>query len=460
MDYEKYRKSSLITAVFTAFMTTFVASALNLSIPNIESDFSTNAVTVGWIVTIYTVSAAIFSVPFGKLADVIGKRKVLIGGVFVFMLTSVICAFSTSIQAMIIIRFFQGIGAACIFATNNAILISVYPGNRRGAVIGMSVSATYIGLSAGPVIGGFLNSSLGWRAIFWVACILSLISLYFTVTGTPADEGLKERQKTDMVGNILYVLMVSAFLFGFSNIGTGFSGKLLTLLGAVLLIVFGRYELKAVNPVVKISMFTGDAVFTLSNIAALLNYAATFAVTYLVSIYLQLIVGFPSQKAGLVLIIMPLIQALITPKTGKLSDTVPPYKLASAGMACCALGLGLFASLGKETGVVFVVVALMVMGTGFGLFSSPNTNAIMSRADKSDYAVANSIVSTMRTIGQSFSMALVNIIVSFKLGDSALSQVSGDNLISTIRTCFIVFLFLCIVGTLISLKRGEKRHRV
>lgn len=460
MDYEKYRKSSLITAVFTAFMTTFVASALNLSIPNIESDFSTNAVTVGWIVTIYTVSAAIFSVPFGKLADVIGKRKVLIGGVFVFMLTSVICAFSTSIQAMIIIRFFQGIGAACIFATNNAILISVYPGNRRGAVIGMSVSATYIGLSAGPVIGGFLNSSLGWRAIFWVACILSLISLYFTVTGTPADEGLKERQKTDMVGNILYVLMVSAFLFGFSNIGTCFSGKLLTLLGVVLLIVFGRYELKAVNPVVKISMFTGDAVFTLSNIAALLNYAATFAVTYLVSIYLQLIVGFPSQKAGLILIIMPLIQALITPKTGKLSDTVPPYKLASAGMACCALGLGLFASLGKETGVVFVVVALMVMGTGFGLFSSPNTNAIMSRADKSDYAVANSIVSTMRTIGQSFSMALVNIIVSFKLGDSALSQASGDNLISTIRTCFIVFLFLCIVGTLISLKRGEKRHRV
>lgn len=455
-DYSKYQKGTLLMAIFTAFLTTFIGSALNLSIPGIEAEFNTNAVTVGWVVTVYTMSAAAFSVPFGKLADLIGRKKILLGGVIGFTLLSIACTFATTIYMLIGIRFLQGVSAACLFATNNAILISVYPGNRRGEMLGISVTATYIGLSIGPVVGGILNSNFGWRSIFYVSGLIAVFAIYFAVTGAPKDIKSEEKQKTDVLGNLLYVIMITVFLFGFSNIADGIMGKVLTAAGAALLVIFGVYENRIDNPVIKTSMFTKDIVFTLSNIAALLNYAATFAVTYLVSIYLQVVMDFPSQKAGLVLIAMPLMQALLSTKSGKLSDTIAPYKLASLGMAFCVVGLGAFAMLGTETSLPFVVGALLVMGIGFGLFSSPNTNSIMSRVSKTDYAVANSIVSTMRNVGQSFSMALVSIIVSVRLGDKALSETTPEVLVGTIKICFVVFLVLCVIGTVISMKRGAK----
>lgn len=456
IDNSKYQKGTLLMAIFTAFLTTFIGSALNLSIPGIEAEYNTNAVTVGWIVTIYTLSAAAFSVPFGKIADQIGRKKVLMIGVVGFTLFSIACTFATTIYVFIAIRFLQGVCASCLFATNNAILISVYPGNRRGEMLGISVTATYIGLSVGPVVGGILNSNFGWRSIFYVTGLIAIFALYFAKTGAPDDKQVSEKQKIDKIGNLLYVIMITVFLFGFSNIANGIMGKILTVLGIILLCTFGAYESRISNPVIKVSIFTKDIVFTLSNIAALLNYAATFAVTYLISIYLQVVMEFPSQKAGMVLIAMPLMQALLSTKSGKLSDTIAPYKLASIGMACCVVGLGLFATIGKSTGLGFIIISLLVMGIGFGLFSSPNTNSIMSRVSKADYAVANSIVSTMRNVGQSFSMAVVNIIVSIKLGESALSQASPDDIIGTLRICFIVFLCLCVIGTFISLKRGGK----
>ncbi|MGN0732800.1 MAG: MFS transporter [Emergencia sp.] len=454
----RIQNTTLFTAIITSFLTTFTGSALNLSVPGIEAEFASNAVTVGWIITIYTMSAAVFSVPFGKMADVIGRRKVLLTGITVFAAASVACGMAPSIQMLIIFRFIQGVGSACLFATNISILVSVFPGYRRGEVLGISTAATYIGLSVGPVAGGFLNGTFGWRSIFAVSVMIAVAALAMALSGVPKDSKNEEKQKTDVIGNLLYVIMVGVFLFGFSNIAEGYIGKLMTVSGVVLLIIFGIYEGRVSNPVIKPSMFTQDAVFTLSSIAALLNYAATFAVTYLVSLYLQVAMDFSSRQAGLILIAMPFVQALITPKVGKLSDRVKPYKLASGGMTCCAAGLALFASIGVSGVLPFTVFSLLIMGLGFGLFSSPNTNAIMSRADKADYGVANSIVSTMRTVGQSFSMALVNIIVTLNLGEKSLAETGPDELVKTLRICFCVFLALCVIGTFISLKRGEKKE--
>lgn len=454
----RIQNTTLFTAIVTSFLTTFTGSALNLSVPGIEAEFASNAVTVGWIITIYTMSAAVFSVPFGKMADVIGRKKVLLAGIIMFAAASVACGMAPSIQMLIIFRFIQGVGSACLFATNISILVSVFPGSRRGEVLGISTAATYIGLSVGPVAGGFLNGTFGWRSIFAVSVMIAVVALVMALSGVPKDSKNEEKQKTDVIGNLLYVIMVGVFLFGFSNVAEGYIGKLMTVSGVVLLIVFGIYEGKVSNPVIKPSMFTQDAVFTLSSIAALLNYAATFAVTYLVSLYLQVAMDFSSRQAGLILIAMPFVQALITPKVGKLSDRVKPYKLASGGMACCAAGLALFASIGVSGVLPFTIFSLLIMGLGFGLFSSPNTNAIMSRADKADYGVANSIVSTMRTVGQSFSMALVNIIVTLNLGEKSLAETEPDELVKTLRICFGVFLTLCVIGTFISLKRGEEKE--
>lgn len=442
--------------VFTAFLTTFVSSGLNLSIPGIETEFGTNAVTVGWVISAYTMGTAIFSVPIGKLADAIGRKKVLVTGLVAFLALSVICTMTKSIGMLIAIRALHGVAAACLFATNNAILISVFPGSRRGQVLGVSVGATYTGLSAGPVIGGMLNSHFGWRSILIVTSIIAVIALAFAVTGTPYDKPEKNtEQKTDIAGTLVYMAMLGSFLYGFSVIVGGITGIVLIVLSVIAAILFARIEMKAASPVIKVTMFSQDAIFTLSNLAALLNYAATFAVTYLISIYLQVVMGFSSQVSGLILISMPLIQAALAPRMGKLSDRIPPYKLASAGMGCCVVGLACFATMTVNTKLPHVVIGLMIMGLGFSLFSSPNTNAIMARVSKEDYAVANSIVSTMRTVGQSFSMAMVNVVVAVRLGDMALSDAATPDLVGTMRTCFIICVVMCVIGVVISLKRSS-----
>ena len=202
-------------------------------------------------------------------------------------------------------------------------------------------------------------------------------------------------------------------------------------------------------------MFTKDRAFLFSNIAAFLNYGATFTVGYLLSIYLQVVMGFPSQIAGLILIVQPAMQALFSPSMGKLSDRVAPYKLASIGMSLCVAGLMLLSLLKLDTHLAFVIVILVLMGLGFAVFSSPNVNAIMSRVEPKDFAVANSIVATMRTLGQTSSMAVVTIVTGVMVGNTALAEVPKEDLMRTIHVIFVIFIFICIAGVFFSVSRGK-----
>lgn len=450
-------KNILIVALLTSFMTTFMGSALNLSIPNLESDFQVGASLIGWVVTTYTLTVAAFSVPFGKLADAVGRRRILLPGISIFGLCSLGCGFAGNIWLLLALRILQGIGAAMIFATNNPILISVYPPTERGRVLGMSTAAVYVGLSVGPVIGGFLNHHLDWHSIFFLTVILALVSFSLAIKSIPAEIDAKQMEskgpKADLAGNLLYIVCIVITLYGLSNLSAMKYGWAILVGGLLLGVAFVYAESKEENPVIRISMFTQDKAFTFANLAALLNYGATFAISYLLSIYLQVVMGYTSQTAGLILIAQPLMQALFSPMMGKLSDRMPPYKLATAGMCFCVAGLILFALVGEETSIVFILGALILSGFGFALFSSPNTNAIMSCVQPKDYSVANSILSTMRTVGQSSSMAVVTIVVGLTLGNQSLNSVSPADLVSTMHIIFGIFVVLCAVGVGLSMQR-------
>ena len=452
-------KKILYVALLTSFMTTFMGSALNLSIPNMEADFQVGAALIGWVITAYTLAVAAFSVPFGKLADVVGRRKILINGLTIFWCFTICCYYAGNIWLLLIYRILQGIGAAMIFATNNPILISIYPPTERGRVLGMSTAAVYVGLSVGPVIGGFLNHHFDWHAVFMLTTILAMVSLYLAYKNIPialdAEQTASKGPKPDIAGNMLYIACIAMTLYGLSNLSTLSYGWAILLVGLLLGAAFVWAENKAENPVIRISMFTKDKAFAFSNIAALLNYGATFAISYLMSIYLQVIMGYTSQAAGLILIAQPLMQALFSPMMGKLSDRIPPYKLATAGMCFCVAGLALFAMVGLETSIIFIVGALMLSGFGFALFSSPNTNAVMSCVQPKDYSVANSILSTMRTVGQSSSMAVVTIVVGMTMGSQALTAAEPDTLVHTMHIIFSIFIALCLVGVVLSMQRRK-----
>lgn len=452
----KNQKAVLSVTAITAFLTTFSSSSMELSIPHMEAEFGVNAAMIGWVLTAYILTTAALSVPFGKVADARGRRKILLTGILGFSVGALICAAAFSFPMLIIGRVLQGVFAAMIFATNNAILISVFPGSMRGQVLGISISFTYIGMSCGPVIGGFLNHYIGWRSIFIISAILALVAGTRGIKYTPKDAGQSNAGRADIMGNILFILAIITTLYGLTNLSVMTAGKFILIAGLILGILFVFTELKAENPVVKISMFTGSRSFTFSNLAALLNYGATYAISYLMSIYLQVVKGFDSQIAGLIMVSMPLMQAIFTPKMGKLSDRIEPYKLASTGMGICVVSLFGLSRITGTTPVPVVMLLLATAGFSFALFSSPNTNAIMAEVSKEDYASANSILATMRTMGQSTSMAIVTIIVGLILGKGSLETAAPADLLRTLHGAFMTFVVLCAVGVFLSLQRRKK----
>ena len=452
----KEQKITLLVAVTTAFLTTFMSSSLNLSIPNIGKEFSTGAAAVGWVVTTYMFAVSAINVPIGKVADARGRKKILKVGITLFTLASIAGAFSVSIWMLLGCRLIQGIAGAMLFATNNAILLDAFPKEKHGMALGKSVAATYTGLSLGPVIGGVLNHYLGWRSVFIASAVVGITALSVAVKGLSKEENITPSEHRDTTGSILYMAMMMAVIFGLTDLTVSKYAWMILAAGLLIGCLFVIAEKRAVDPIIRISMFTEDPVFTMSNIAAMLNYGATFAIGYILSLYLQQISGFSSQTAGLILVAQPVVMALLSPKMGRLADRIEPWKLATGGMMVITTGTLVLTQLSETTSFVFIIIILAFLGVGFAMFTSPNTKAIMSRVDPKDYGVANSITATMRNLGQSTSMAIVTIAMGIFLGGSTLQNADKATLLHSMKVSFIVFVVLSIIATLMSMKRGSE----
>lgn len=451
---KKMAMSVVIVAAIASFVTAFSGSALNLSIPSIGSEFDVSASSIGWMVTIYALSVAAFSVPWGRIADITSRRNVMVIGLGLFALGCLASVMATSFGMLLVMRLMQGIGASMVFSTNTAILISAFPPNKRGRAIGFNLGGVYVGLSSGPVLGGFLNHQLGWKSIFIFTVAMTVVSLILAEVFLPKDTALNKGRKLDVGGNILFIISIVVLMLGLSQ--TTVYGKwslVMIAVGVALVIAFIIYENRQKDPALKVSLFKSNIGFGLSNLSAMLNYAATSALTYLVSVYLQVIMGYSSQVSGLIMICQPIIMAVLSPQMGKLSDTFSPFTLSSIGMAISAVGILPFIFIGRDTPVWVVVVSLVVTGLGFSLFSSPNTNAIMSCVEKADFGVASSLVSTMRTLGQTIGMVIVTMVVSLYMGGSSLAAGSTDMLVKVINRSFLIFVIICAVGVFLSFQR-------
>lgn len=441
--------------IVTSLVTTFNSSALNLSIPNIEAEFGVSAQSIGWAVTIYALASVALSIPFGKIADITDSVRVLRMGIVTFGIGAMFSVISVNFAMFLVCRLMQGVGAAMIFATNNAVLLSAFAANERGKVLGLAVCATYFGLSSGPVIGGLLNSAFGWRSVMLVSTLFAAFVAFSAFTRISAPEKTAFREwapRYDLKAAVLYSVSLVSFMYGLSLLGSKPVCYPLVGVGFVLAVIFIRYQMRAEEPVLKVSLFRNKG-FAYSNLAAFMNYSATFAVSYFMSIYLQMVKGYPSGTAGLIMIATPIVQAVLSPFAGRLSDRYSPYKLSSAGMGFCALSLLLISTIGIGTDIRVIVPVLMTMGIGFALFSSPNTNVIMSGVGPEDRGVASSIVATMRNSGQTTGMAVLTVIIGVMMGNLGLNQASPELIVQTMHISFRVFCGVCVAGIFISLKR-------
>ena len=450
----KKQRAVLLTVLITAFITPFMGSSMNLCVINIESEFHTSAAIVGWVITSFTMATVALSIPMGKIADVTGRKRILLMGISGYVILFFLILFSRNIWMVLIFRALQGASASMVFATNNAVLLNAFPDNVRGRMLGISVTSTYLGLSLGPVLGGILNHAFGWRSIFVVSLVIAIIAWISCLRGVDNDKQQPaQTNHFDLGGNLLFIIAVTVSLYALTNLSIQRFSWVLLIIGLGFGVLFVRRETRAADPMIRISMFTKDAAFTLSNIAALLNYGATFAITYLVSIYLQSIKGFTSQTAGMILLFMPVLQAIFSSFMGRLSDRIAPYKLATTGMALNTVGLVFLIFVKEDTPLILICILLAYLGFGFALFSSPNTNAVLSCVSHEEYGIANAVLSTMRTMGQTISMSVVTIIVGITMGSAALNEAAPETLLRTMHIAFFVFVILSIAGTFMSLKR-------
>ena len=455
MHWTKKQISILAIVAFTSFMSTFLISSVSIALPAIEKSFGLNAVSLSWVMTSFLLATAMFLLPIGRLGDLKGIRKFFKIGVIIFTFSSLLSGFSWSGWWLIFFRFIQGIGAAFTSTTGTAILVSAFLPKHRGRVLGFSVSAVYLGLAFGPFLGGLLTQFLGWRSIFFVASVLGILTTVIAYLFLDKDipkEG--ESLKIKLKGTFFYMLGLVLLVYG-SSLIPGLYGWLLLGSGLLALILFWSIESKSLMPVLETKLFTLNRLFAYSNFAALINYSATFAIIFLLSLYLQKIKGLTPYETGVVVVAQPIMMALFSPFTGRLSDYIQPRYLSTLGMSMCTIGLISFSFLSGTTPIWLTVINLMWVGLGFAFFSSPNMNTIMSSVNQFQYGIASGTASTMRVIGQIISMTIATLFFAGIFGKQAIETVSDTLFLKAVKWCFISFSFLSVAGIYFSYYRGR-----
>jgi EmrB/QacA subfamily drug resistance transporter len=455
-EQQTLKRAALIVATLSSFITPFLGSSVNIALPSIQEQFHIDAVLLSWIAASFLLAAAVSLVPFGRLADIYGRKKVFAVGMITLTGSSLLAGLSFSAPMLIALRICQGIGSAMIYATGIAILTSVFPPWERGKVLGINVAAVYVGLSIGPFLGGLLTEYLTWRSIFFVIVPPGCGAIFLIWKKLEGEWAEARGEAFDFVGSFVYGSGITAVMYGLTLL-PGIKGIWLILAGAAGIGLFVFWENRTVSPVFEVHLFRHNRVFALSGLAALINYSATFAVTFLMSLYLQYIKGLDPQEAGLVLVAQPVVMASFSPFAGRLSDRIEPRFVASGGMALTALGLFLFVFLDQETTIAYILLCLVVLGFGFAFFSSPNTNAIMSSVEKRHYGIASGTVGTMRVLGQMFSMGIATVIFAVYIGRVQITAVHYPEFLKSVRLAFVTFSSLCLVGILASFARGRIR---
>jgi EmrB/QacA subfamily drug resistance transporter len=458
MTEKELKRSVLSVTAFASFLTPFMGSSVNLALPSIGEEFSLNAVTLNWIISSYMLTTSMLLLPAGRAGDILGRRKVFTAGMAVFTLSMILLTFTPGIRWLIGTRILQGVGGAMMFGTNMAILTSVFPPGERGRAMGINVTAVYIGLASGPFLGGLLTRYLGWRSIFAFLIPLGITSLILIRTKMKREWAEAKGERFDWAGSVIYGISMAALMYGFSKLPSA-KGWVITAIGLVLMPLFIFREKNTVHPLFDVTLISHNRIFAFSSLAALIHYAATSAIGFFLSLFLQYIRGLGPREAGFVLMSWPLTMALFSPAAGKLSDNHNPGALASTGMGITSAGLIMLCFLDEGTSVAFIVAVLVIMGAGFSLFSSPNSNAIMSSVEKRQLGNASGMLGTMRNVGQTLSMAIALMLLAIYMGQEKINPGNYPQLMNSMKVGFIVFSILCFAGIFASLARNKSLRK-
>lgn len=459
----------LLITCMGSMMAPLDSTIVSVSLPVMTSDLRMSSQSAIWIPTAYLVTLAVLLLTIGRLSDIRGRKTIFILGFGVFILGSLLCSLAQDGTYLIAFRVLQGVGAAGIAATSTAIITDTFPAKERGKALGINAMAVYIGLSLGPALGGLLTGVAGWRSIFWINIPIGIVVILLAWHYVKDTGEIRRQERLDIPGVLLFSVGLTSLLITLTlgeQYGWGSIGIIsLIVLAVATLVVFALVEhRKGQAAMLDTSLVTGNRLFAAANFSALLNYAAYFSVAFMLSYYMQEVLGYSILYTGLVLLIMPVAMAVLSPISGWTSDRIGSRLLASLGMAIIALGLMYMSFVKTSSSVAFISVGLLLIGIGMGLFSSPNTSAVMGCVERKRLGVASGTLSTMRFMGQAVSLAIMGAIIasvagpdfinSLTLGTSN-SAVTADAFVRGMSAVFLVGALIAGVGTVTSLARGK-----
>ncbi len=465
-----YKWTVLLVTTIGVFMVSLDTSIVTIALPSIASSIHMGLEAAVWIQLAYLLLLTVLLINAGRLADLKGRKRLYTLGFFIFTISSALCGTSGTDLQLIAFRAIQGVGAALIASNSSAILTDAFPGSELGKALGVYSMAIYTGLVTGPIVGGILVQGFGWRSIFFVnvpigivVILLATMTLKETVRTRRGGEGF------DFAGAVSLSVALAAILVLLTLAGIVGLATTLTLLliSGVSFISFLRIEAKVARyPVFELSLFTKNRLFAAANTTAFLAYVAFTGVTLMMSIFLQNVKGLNPSTTGLFLVSISLSMALLSPISGWLSDRFGSRSLSTAGMMCVTLGLYLFSELNTTSSTEEVILKLVLLGVGFGLFSSPNTSAVMGSVERSKLGVAAGTLGTMRFMGQAIGLALLGAVISTAIppkamlaiftGLNAQNSVTASEFTSGMRTFFLVTAGVGGISTAISMVRGGR----
>jgi EmrB/QacA subfamily drug resistance transporter len=427
IDYS--RKWLVMSAVASGvFLATIDGSIVNIALNTLVIELKQPLAIVEWVVLGYLLTVATLILSVGRLADMIGKKKIYAAGLAVFTLGSGLCGLAPTVYWLIGFRVLQAAGAAMIMALGTAIVTEAFPDRERGKAMGIIGLLVSIGVIAGPTLGGIILQSLTWHWLFFVNLPVGLIGLVLVFRFVPSRRPVG-KQSFDYWGAVTLFISLASFLLSLSVIQLdGFTNPFLyglLALWLVTLLVFIRIELRIPEPMIDLRMFL-SRLFSINLITGLLSFIASAGTILLMPFYLQNVLGYDPQKTGLLLVVTPLAIAVVAPISGALSDRMGSRLITTVGLVIAALGYGLVSTIDASTSMFGYVLRFLPVGIGMGIFQSPNNSAVMGSAPKHRLGVASGLLSLTRVLGQTAGIAILGALWEARVIKYAGGIISDD----------------------------------
>ena len=450
---ENSQKYILIISFLISFAAIFIASGSSLAAPSIGKEYAMSNITQNWILTLFLISISAFTIPAGQISSKYGSKKMFIFGGSLFLIGLILSCISISSEMFLISRAIQGIGYAIYGVAEMAMLVISTTPENRGKSFGIAIVGSYLGSVAAPLAGGYLISNFGWRTIFYVAIPFVIFCILLTVMKINLEWKPNENNKLDINGCLLYMIGIILFVYGFSDLLSLF-GQISIIIGVVFLIIFGVYESKIELPVFNIKLFKNRR-FSSYNLSGFFCFFAFAVYDVFFNYYFQYVKGWDPQMTGFMLIIPPILIGIISPFAGKLSDKTNPQKISTVGLTLILISIISMIFLNMNTPAYILILSMVILATGTGLFSVPNTNAIVSSVSEENASYASATQITLRSCGQTLSLGILTLVCSMVLGNLPLSTEYAGLILNSANIISVICTILCVIAILFSI-RGIK----